>query len=124
MESNQMDKKALAKAKLEARKLRISNLRKRIAIFSASLALLFSGLVVGLNGVPLLFGGREEPTTEVVQADGAEQQVGATIVAFASGLVLDEDEDDDEEEEGGFFSTGNSRSSSSSSSPSVTTSQS
>lgn len=122
MESNQMDKKALAKAKLEARKLRISNLRKRIAIFSASLALLFSGLVVGLNGVPLLFGGREQPTTEVVQTEGAEQQVGATIIAFASGLVFDED--DDEEEEGGFFSTGNSRSSSSSSSPSVTTSQS
>ncbi|MFM9077209.1 MAG: hypothetical protein ACKORM_03120 [Solirubrobacterales bacterium] len=122
MESNQLDKKALAKAKLEARKRRISNLRKRIAIFSASLALLFSGLVVGLNGVPLLFGGREQPTTEVVQADGAEQQVGATIIAFASGLVFDED--DDEEEEGGFFSTGNSRSSSSSSSPSVTTSQS
>lgn len=117
-----MDKKALAKAKLEARKLRISNLRKRIAIFSASLALLFSGLVVGLNGVPLLFGGREQPTTEVVQTEGAEQQVGATIIAFASGLVFDED--DDEEEEGGFFSTGNSRSSSSSSSPSVTTSQS
>lgn len=122
MESNQMDKKALAKAKLEARKLRISNLRKRIAIFSASLALLFSGLVVGLNGVPLLFGGREQPTTEVVQTEGAEQQVGATIIAFASGLVFDED--DDEEEEGGFFSTGNSRSSNSSSSPSVTTSQS
>ena len=122
MESNQVDKKALAKAKLEARKLRISNLRKRIAIFSASLALLFSGLVVGLNGVPLLFGGREQPTTEVVQTEGAEQQVGATIIAFASGLVFDED--DDEEEEGGFFSTGNSRSSSSSSSPSVTTSQS
>ncbi|MBU3691192.1 MAG: hypothetical protein FGM38_03985 [Solirubrobacterales bacterium] len=122
MESNQMDKKALAKAKLEARKLRISNLRKRIAIFSASLALLFSGLVVGLNGVPLLFGGKEQPTTEVVQTEGAEQQVGATIIAFASGLVFDED--DDEEEEGGFFSTGNSRSSSSSSSPSVTTSQS
>lgn len=122
MESNQMDKKALAKAKLEARRLRISNLRKRIAIFSASLALLFSGLVVGLNGVPLLFGGREQPTTEVVQTEGAEQQVGATIIAFASGLVFDED--DDEEEEGGFFSTGNSRSSSSSSSPSVTTSQS
>ncbi len=122
MESNQMDKKALAKAKLEARKLRISNLRKRIAIFSTSLALLFSGLVVGLNGVPLLFGGREQPTTEVVQTEGAEQQVGATIIAFASGLVFDED--DDEEEEGGFFSTGNSRSSSSSSSPSVTTSQS
>lgn len=121
MESNQMDKKALAKAKLEARKLRISNLRKRIAIFSASLALLFSGLVVGLNGVPLLFGGREQPTTEVVQTEGAEQQVGATIIAFASGLVFDEDDD---EEEGGFFSTGNSRSSSSSSSPSVTTSQS
>ena len=122
MESNQLDKKALAKAKLEARKLRISNLRKRIAIFSASLALLFSGLVVGLNGVPLLFGGKEQPTTEVVQTEGAEQQVGATIIAFASGLVFDED--DDEEEEGGFFSTGNSRSSSSSSSPSVTTSQS
>ena len=122
MESNQMDKKALAKAKLEARKLRISNLRKRIAIFSASLALLFSGLVVGLNGVPRLFGGKEQPTTEVVQTEGAEQQVGATIIAFASGLVFDED--DDEEEEGGFFSTGNSRSSSSSSSPSVTTSQS
>ena len=122
MESNQMDKKALAKAKLEARKLRISNLRKRIAIFSASLALLFSGLVVGLNGVPLLFGGKEQPTTEVVQTEGAEQQVGANLVAFASGLVFDED--DDEEEEGGFFSTGNSRSSSSSSSPSVTTSQS
>ena len=122
MESNQLDKKALAKAKLEARKLRVSTLRKRIAIFSASLALLFSGLVVGLNGVPLLFGGKEQPTTEVVQTEGAEQQVGATIIAFASGLVFDED--DDEEEEGGFFSTGNSRSSSSSSSPSVTTSQS
>lgn len=122
MESNQMDKKALAKAKLEARKLRISNLRKRIAIFSASLALLFSGLVVGLNGVPLLFGGREQPTTEVVQTEGTEQQVGASIVTLASNLILDDESD--EEDEGGFFSTGNSRSSSSSSSPSVTTSQS
>lgn len=118
-----MDKKALAKAKLEARKFRVSTLRKRIAIFSASLALLFSGLVVGLNGVPLLFGGREQPTTEVVQTEGTEQQVGASIVTLASNLILDDESD--EEDEGGFFSTGNSRSStSSSSSPSVTTSQS
>lgn len=122
MESNQLDKKALAKAKLEARKHRISSLRKRIAIFSASLALLFSGLIVGLNGVPLLFGGREQPTTEVVQAEGTDQQIGASIITLASNLILDDESD--EEDEGGFFSTGNSRSSRSSSSPSVTTSQS
>lgn len=119
MESNQMDKKALAKAKLEARRLRVSTLRRKVAIFAASLTLAFSGLIVGLNGIPLLFGGSAQPATKVTQTDGAEQQVGANIITLASGLIFDEDEE--EEEEGGFFSTGNSRSNGS---PAVTTSQS
>lgn len=117
-----MDKKALAKAKLEARRLRVSTVRRKVAIFAASLTLAFSGLIVGLNGIPLLFGGSAQPATKVTQTDGAEQQAGATIVAVASGLIFGQDE---EQSKGGFFSTGNPRSGNgSSNSPSVTTSQS
>ena len=121
MEEPVMDRKALGQAKLEARRLRVARIRRKVAVFSASLALVFSRLVVGLQGIPLLVGGREDSGgTEVVQADGIEQQIGATVTAFASGLILGDD-DDEEEEGGGFLGLGTSRSSSS---PAPTTSQS
>lgn len=84
---------------------------------------LWLGLVlVGLQGIPLLVGGREDSGgTEVVQAEGIEQQIGATVTALASNLILGDGDDDEEEEGGGFLGLGNSRSSSS---PAPTTSQS
>ena len=122
MEEPVMDRKALGQAKLEARRLRVARIRRKVAVFSASLALVFSGLVVGLQGIPLLVGGREDSGgTEVVQADGIEQQIGATVTALASNLILGDGDDDEEEEGGGFLGLGNSRSSSS---PAPTTSQS
>lgn len=111
MDKSGIDKKALGRARLEAKKLRIANIRRKVAVFSASLALAFSGLVVGINGVPLLLGGREEPNgTEVVQTEGVEQQIGATVTALASDLILGDDDDDDEDEGGGFFDSSTSAS--------------
>ena len=110
MNEQRMQAKQLAKVRLEARKGRIAVIRRKVALFGVSLMVAFSGLVVAINGVPLVFGGgATTETTEVVQADGAEQQIGATVVAFAGGL-LQGDDDDDEEEGGGFFDTGTSAS--------------
>jgi len=121
MDETRLDKKALAEAKLEAKRTRIVEIRKTIAVLAVSLVGGFSAVVIGLNGIPLLFGsGSQEPTTEVVQADGIEQQIGATVTALASGLVLGDDDDDDDDE-GGFLGIGGSRSGES---PGATTSQS
>jgi hypothetical protein len=100
-----LDPRELAKIKLAARRKRVSAVRRKVAIFGLSITAAFSGLVLALNGVPLVLGSQQSGSTgvEVVKTDGAEQNVGATLVAFASGLVLDEDEE--EQEGGGFFST-------------------
>ena len=112
MNEKKLQAKQLAKIRLEARKGRVSAIRKRIAIFGVTLMVAFSGLVVAVNGMPLVLGNGSEPqTTEVVQTDGIEQQVGATVVAFAGEFIGDDDDDDEEEGEGGgFFDTGTSAS--------------
>ena len=111
MNEKKLQAKQLAKIRLEARKGRVSTIRKKIAIFGVTLMVAFSGLVVAINGMPLVLGnGSEAQTTEVVQTDGIEQQVGATVVAFAGEIIGGDDDDDEEEEGGGFFDTGTSAS--------------
>ena len=112
MNEKKLQAKQLAKIRLEARKGRVSTIRKKIAVFGVTLMVAFSGLVIALNGVPMVLGSGTEPqTTEVVQTDGVEQQVGATVVAFAGEIIGGDDDDDEEEGEGGgFFDTGTSAS--------------
>lgn len=108
MNEEKLAKKQLAKIRLEAKKGRVALVRRRVATFGATLVLAFSALVVAISGVPLLFGSQEETaqTTEVVETEGIEQRVGATVVAFAGEIIGgDDDDDEDEEEGGGFFST-------------------
>ena len=110
MNEKKLQAKQLAKVRLEARKGRISVIRRKVALFGATLMVAFTGLVVAINGFPLVFGGGPtEQTTKVVEAEGIEQQVGATVVALA-GQVIGGDDDDDEEQGGGFFDTGTSAS--------------
>jgi hypothetical protein len=110
MNEKKLQAKQLAKIRLEARKGRVSAIRRRIAVFGVTLMVAFSGLVVAVNGMPLVLGSGSEPQgTEVVQTDGVEQQVGATVIAFA-GQFLEGDDDEEEEEGGGFFDTGTSAS--------------
>jgi hypothetical protein len=100
-----LDPKEVAKIKLAARRSRISAVRRKVAIFGLSVTAAFSGLVLALNGVPLVLGSQQSGSTgvEVVKTEDAEQNVGATLIAFASGLVLDEDEE--KQKGGGFFSS-------------------
>ena len=110
MNEKKLQAKQLAKVRLEARKGRISVIRRKVALFGVTLMVAFSGLVIAINGMPLVFGGgTTEQTTEVVKTDGVEQQVGATVIAFAS-QVIGGDDDDEEEQGGGFFDTGTSAS--------------
>lgn len=110
MNEKKMQAKQLAKVRLEARKGRISVIRRKVALFGVTLMVAFSGLVMAINGIPLVFGGgNTEQTTEVVKTEGVDQQIGATVIALA-GQVLGGDDDDDEEEGGGFFDTGTSAS--------------
>ena len=110
MNEKKLQAKQLAKVRLEARKGRIAVIRRKVALFGVTLMVAFSGLVVAISGVPLVLGGgTSDQTTEVVEAEGIEQQVGATVIAFAS-QVIGGDDDDEEEEGGGFFDTGTSAS--------------
>ena len=111
MNEKKLQAKQLAKVRLEARKGRISVIRRKVALFGVSLMVVFSGLVMAINGIPLVFGGGSaDQTTEVVQAEGIDQQVGATVVALAGDVLQGDDEDDEEEGGGGFFDTGTSAS--------------
>ena len=100
-----IDPKELAKIKLAARRKRISAVRRKVAIFGLSITAAFSGLVVALNGIPMVLGSQQSASggVEVVKTTDAEQNVGATVVAFATGLVQGDDEG--EGEGGGFFSS-------------------
>ena len=105
-ENEKLQAKQLAKIRLEARKGRITSIRKRIAVFGVTLMVAFSGLVMAINGMPLVLGGGNAPqTTEVTKTEGIDQQIGATVVAFAGQVLQGDDDDDDEEKGGGFFST-------------------
>lgn len=106
MNEKKLQAKQLAKIRLEARKGRVSAIRRKIAIFGVTLMVAFSGLVVAINGMPLVLGSASEAqTTEVVQTDGIEQQVGATVVAFAGEIISGDDDEEEENKGGGFFST-------------------
>ena len=110
MNEKKLQAKQLAKVRLEARKGRIGVIRRKVALFGVTLMVAFSGLVMAINGIPLVFGGgTTDQTTEVVKTEGTDQQVGATVIAFAT-QVIGGDDDDEEEEGGGFFDTGTSAS--------------
>ena len=110
MNEKKLQAKQLAKVRLEARKGRISVIRRKVALFGVTLMVAFSGLVMAINGIPLVFGGgTTDQATEGVKTEGTDQQVGATVIAFAS-QVIGGDDDDEEEEGGGFFDTGTSAS--------------
>lgn len=99
-----LDPKELAKIKLAARRKRISAVRRKVAIFGLSVTAAFSGLVVALNGIPLVLGSQQPASggVEVVKTDDAEQNVGATVVALATGLIQG---DEEQQGSGGFFSS-------------------
>lgn len=99
-----LDPRELAKIKLAARRKRISSVRRKVAIFGLSITAAFSGLVVALNGIPLVLGSQQSASggVEVVKTTDAEQNAGARIVAFATGLVGGETE---QQQSGGFFSS-------------------
>lgn len=102
MDEKKLQAKQLAKIRLEARKGRISAIRKRVAVLGITLMAAFSGLVIAVNGLPLVFGGGTTPqTSEVAKTDGIHQQIGATVVAFASQAL--QGDDDDAQTTGGFF---------------------
>lgn len=102
MDSSRLDPKMIAQAKLAARRSRIRTVRKRVAILGAGLTLLFSGMVFAANGIPLILsGGSGNGTgTAVARTDDPQQHLGATLVAFATGLVSDGG--NDEEGNGGI----------------------
>lgn len=106
-ENEKLQAKQLAKIRLEARKGRITSIRKRIAVFGVTLMVAFSGLVMAINAMPLVLGSGNGPqTTEVTKTDGIEQQIGATVVAFASDVL--QGDDDEKKKASGFFSTSSS----------------
>ena len=109
MNEKKLQAKQLAKVRLEARKGRISVIRRKVALFGVTLMVAFSGLVMAINGIPLVFGGgTTNQTTEVVKTEGVDQQVGATVIALATQVIGGDE--DEEKATGGFFDTGTSAS--------------
>lgn len=103
MEQEQLDKKKLAQAKLEAKRARVRGIRRKVAFFAATLAVAFSGVIVTRTAVQEFSGqGQQQVSAPVEQEQpGTAETIGATVASVATGLIFDGDDDDDEEEGGG-----------------------
>ena len=112
MEQDRLEKKKLAQAKLEAKRARVRDIRRKVAVLAASLAVAFSGVIVTRTAVQEFSGqGQQQVSATTDQKQpGTAETIGATVASVATGLIFDGD--DDEEEEGG--STGSVYNSSSS----------
>lgn len=108
MEQDQLDKQKLAQAKLAAKRARVRDIRRKVAVLAASLAVAFSGVILTRTAVQEFSGeGQQQVSATTDQATtnpeqpGTAETIGATVASVATGLVLGEDDDDEEEEEGG-----------------------
>lgn len=108
----ELSKKELAEAKRQARRLRIRNIRRRIASGAVMLVALFSGLA--------LYRSIDQQTATATTASVSQSEdSGSSLIGHVTSLFSDDDhEDDDDDDGGGLFSS----SSSSSSSPAPLTS--
>lgn len=97
MEQEQLDKKKLAQAKLEAKRARVRGIRRKVAFFAATLAVAFSGVIVTRTAVQEFSGqGQQQVSAPVEQEQpGTAETIGATVASVATGLIFDGDDDDE-----------------------------
>lgn len=103
MEQDQLDKKKLAQAKLEAKRARVRDIRRKVAVLAASLAVAFSGVILTRTAVQEFSGEGQQQVSATTDQEqpGTAETIGATVASVATGLVLGEGDDEEEEEEGG-----------------------
>lgn len=124
----QLTPKELAKAKLKARKTRIRNIRRRVAITAATLTAVFSGVILARSQInqPVESSQQVALVQEKSNGEGSEEvgtaeMLVAVALGAAANLTGDDDDDHDEDDEGyGGSSYSSSASTSSSSTPLVT----
>jgi hypothetical protein len=92
---NQLDPKELARIRKEARNTRIRLIRRRIAIFGASLAAVFSGAVLVRSQLDQ----PEQPLTATGSAPVSRSVPEGDLFAQVTSLIPSGDEHDEESEE-------------------------
>lgn len=100
----ELSKKELAEAKRQARRLRISRIRRRVATGSVMLVALFSGLVLYRSLDQQATTAETTTTASVTRSDeesDVQSIIGAAIVDQAVSVFSDDDHDDDEGGNGG-----------------------
>ena len=96
----ELSKKELAQAKIQARRLRISNIRRRVATGAVMLVALFTGLVmyrsIDQQAANTTANTSANATASVTRSDedsGLASIIGATIVDEAFSVFSDDDEE-------------------------------
>ncbi len=104
----ELSKKELAEAKRQARRLRISNIRRRVATGAVMLVALFTGLVLYRSLDQQAANTGTTTTAAVTQSgEGTDIQgmIGATIVDHAVSAFTDDDDDEEDEDDGGSITS-------------------
>ena len=108
----ELSKKELAKAKIQARRLRISNIRRRVATGAVMLVALFTGLVMyrsidqQVANTNTTANTSANATASVTRSDedsSVASIIGATIVDQAFSVFSDDDDED--EDDGGSITS-------------------
>lgn len=97
----ELSKKELAEAKKAARRLRISNIRRRVATGAVMLVALFTGLVLYRSVDQQAANTDSATTTAAVTRSEEETDVGNIIGAAIVDQAVSVFGDDEEEEDGG-----------------------
>ncbi len=110
MEQEQLDKKKLAQAKLEAKRARVRGIRRKVAFFAATLAVAFSGVIVTRTAVQEFSGQGQQQVSATTEQEqpGTAETIGATVASVATGLIFDGDDDDEEEGGGSVYNSSSS----------------
>ncbi|MCB0857485.1 MAG: hypothetical protein KDB57_05115 [Solirubrobacterales bacterium] len=106
----ELSKKELAEAKKQARRLRISNIRRRVATGAVMLVALFSGLALfrSIDQQAASTGTTTIAATTAPVSTGDEETdvssvIGAAIVDQAVSVFGDDDDDEDEDDGGSIL---------------------
>ena len=96
----ELSKKELAQAKIQARRLRISNIRRRVATGAVIMVALFTGLVMyrsidqqAANTTANTSANATASVTRSEEDSGLASIIGATIVDGAFSVFSDDDEE-------------------------------
>lgn len=100
----ELNKKELAEAKRRARRLRIRNIRRKIASGAVMLVALFSGLA--------LYRSIDQQNTDTATAASVSQkdESGSSLVGKVASIFSDDDDDHDDDDDDGLFSASSSSS--------------